>query len=224
MDKRDIQISKSIAYLLRHGAIKENLPIDQNGYIPLDLLLKHNRLKTHKCTHDDVLRIVSNNDKKRFVIKMIDNVECIAATQGHSIKIDPDSQVLVKIDLPLTHPLIHGTNKKGLSLILQSGYISKMQRNHIHLSPGVVGQDDNVISGMRKNSPILIYLDTTKLIERGTLFKSLNDVFLTADDIPLSLFEKIIIRGDKKNGKDEQMNKIIELLEKNKIDYEFQTL
>lgn len=223
MEKRDIQISKSLAYLLRHGALKEKLIMDSNGYIPLQQLLAHNRLKTHKCTHEDVMRIVANNDKKRFDIKLIDGVECVAATQGHSIKnIKPDENVLTLIskDTVLPHPLIHGTNMKGLELILQSGFISRMQRNHIHLSPGVVGQDTNVISGMRKNSPVLIYLNTKKLIETGALFKSLNEVFLTSENIPLSYFDHIIIRS-----KPESLPEVVETqLKNNKIEYQFKNI
>ncbi|CAL9729542.1 tRNA 2'-phosphotransferase [Monosporozyma unispora] len=223
MDKRDIHISKSLSYLLRHGAVKENLSIDSNGYIPLQQLLAHNRLKTHKCTHEDIMRIVQNNDKKRFNIKLIDGAECIAATQGHSIKnVHPDEKVLSLIskDTVLPHPLIHGTNMKGLEMILKTGFISKMQRNHIHLSPGVVGEDINVISGMRKNSPVLIYLNSSKLVERGTLSKSLNEVFLTPDNIPFSLFDHIVIRG-----KEDSLNEDIKTeLQNNKIEYQFKNI
>ena len=62
--KRDIQISKALSYLLRHGALKEGLPIDNNGFIPVSVLLRHNRLKSHKCTLEDIHRIVENNDKQ----------------------------------------------------------------------------------------------------------------------------------------------------------------
>lgn len=219
MDRRDIQISKSLSYLLRHAAVKENLPIDSNGYVQLALLLKHNRLKTHKCTHEDIIRVVTNNDKKRFHIKVIDGIEYIAATQGHSIKnIQPDGDILIKIPMgtKLAHPLIHGTTLKGLEMILQSGHISKMKRNHIHMSPGIVGEDLNVVSGMRKNSTVLIYINSDKLIERDNLFKSLNEVFLTSDDIPLSLFDHVVIRTNK--PVDEQ---ILQLLNSNNIEYIF---
>lgn len=222
MDKRDIHISKSLSYLLRHGAVKENLPIDSDGYIPLHLLLAHNRLKTHKCTHDDIMRVVSTNDKRRFCIKTIDGVECIAATQGHSIKnIHPNGNMLTQIEMgsTLNHPLIHGTNMKGLENILKSGYVSKMERNHIHLSPGVVGEDSNVISGMRKNSTVLIYINTIALVERGALFKSLNEVFLTPEDIPLSMFDHIVIRF---NG--ELKGEVKRLLEQNNIEYQFKNI
>lgn len=219
MEKRDIHISKSLSYLLRHGAIKENLPIDSNGYVQLSLLLTHNRLKTHKCTHEDIIRVIENNDKKRFDHRIIDGIEYIAATQGHSMQnIQPDENILIKIsqNTKLLHPLIHGTNMKGLEMILQSGYISKMKRNHIHLSPGIVDEDSNVISGMRKNSPVHIYINPDRLVERGNLFKSLNEVFLTSDDIPLSLFDKVVFRSNKLVSEE-----ILQILDANNIEYIF---
>lgn len=219
MEKRDIHISKSLSYLLRHGAIKENLPIDSNGYVQLSLLLTHNRLKTHKCTHEDIIRVIENNDKKRFDHRIIDGIEYIAATQGHSMQnIQPDENILIKIsqNTKLLHPLIHGTNMKGLEMILQSGYISKMKRNHIHLSPGIVDEDSNVISGMRKNSPVHIYINPDRLVERGNLFKSLNEVFLTSDDIPLSLFDKVVFRSNKLVSEE-----TLQILDVNNIEYIF---
>lgn len=208
-DRRDVQISKSLSYLLRHGALKERLPIDKNGYIPIGEVLKHNRLKTHKCSVEDIHRIVGENDKKRFHIKKetLQNgltQEFICATQGHSINtITPDREVLEEIrsrsELP--DKLVHGTSISNAVLILQSGFIKKMARNHVHLAPGVTGLDSQVISGMRYSSNVHIYLKTTQeLLDKIQLYKSLNDVYLTPDDVELSLFEKITIKPPKNSN------------------------
>lgn len=201
--KRDVQISKSLSYLLRHGAIKEKLPIDNNGYIQTEVLLKQNRLKTHKCTLEDIHRIVDKNDKQRFHLKMQigeagDTEEVICATQGHSIKtIQPDEKLLQQITdvAQLPDRLVHGTNITKVLLILQSGSIKKLSRNHIHLSPGVPGIDSQVISGMRYSSNVHIYLKCTQeLLNEVQMFKSLNNVYLTPNDIDICLFEKVTIR------------------------------
>lgn len=203
--KRDIQISKALSYLLRHGAQKEKLQMDTNGFIKLTDILTHNRLKTHHTTREDIIRIVEENNKKRFVLKKMPDlntdsavlIEYIAATQGHSIKLTPTDEMLTKIETNeiLSHPLIHGTNLKNLNLIIESGFISRMQRNHIHLSPGVVGEDSNVISGMRVKSTVLIFLRADKLIETGNLYKSKNNVFLISDNITLDCFDHIELRN-----------------------------
>lgn len=216
--KRDILISKALSYLLRHGAIKENLSIDNNGFISIEALLNHNRLKTHKCTREDIERIVANNDKKRFVIDYEKNT--IAATQGHSMKIKPDDSVLVPItqvsDLP--EKLIHGTNLKHCLLILESGKLLRMGRNHIHLSPGIVGKDSQVISGMRKNSNIFIYIKKDQdTLSHLQLFKSLNNVYLCGTDLSITDFEKVEIRTHEKS---DLVPEIIELLKQSSIPYE----
>ncbi|CCK72432.1 tRNA 2'-phosphotransferase KNAG_0K00640 [Huiozyma naganishii CBS 8797] len=193
--RRDVQISKALSYLLRHGAAKEKLPMDANGYVPVSAVLTHQRLKSHRCSHDDLVRVVECNEKQRFHLRNVAGVEEIAATQGHSLRLAPDESVLQRVTAPLDHPLIHGTNMGSLQLILQSGAVKRMRRNHIHLSRGVVGQDTAVVSGMRKNCQVLIYLKVSELVGRMPVYRSLNDVYLTAEDIPLDLFEKVVFRG-----------------------------
>ena len=220
-DKRDIQISKALSYLLRHAAVKEHLPIDSNGYVPIDTILNHNRLKTHRCTLDDLKRVVESNDKRRFVID--DSGTKIAATQGHSMSgIEPDSSMLTRVTLAseqLPESLIHGTNVKNTISILESGRLSKMRRNHVHLSSGVVGVDPGVVSGMRHSSTVYIYLKRDELLaagentnesERLNVFRSLNGVYLVDDSIPLKYFSKIAIK--KSAQRDSEYPKLIELL------------
>ncbi|SCU81491.1 LAMI_0B06458g1_1 [Lachancea mirantina] len=225
-DRRDTQISKSLAYLLRHGAIKEGLPIDVDGYVPIDVLLAHNRLKSQNATKLDVDRVVATNSKKRFHVKTVNNVGLICATQGHSIEqIVPTKSVLVPITDPqeLPEKLIHGTNVANCLVILETGYIKKMRRNHVHLAPGVTGIDDNVVSGMRNSSNVHIYLQRDTILEKATLFKSLNDVYLSVTDIPISLIEKVTIKakrgGDKDSKAPKKVQELTTLLEKMHIPY-----
>ncbi|SCU91404.1 LAFA_0F03554g1_1 [Lachancea sp. 'fantastica'] len=202
-NKRDIQISKALAYLLRHGAVKEGLPIDNNGYVSIDLLLRHNRLKSLHCTLQDVERVVANNAKKRFHIQAFqDGQTAICATQGHSLaQVTPSDEFLHKVCVQTELPskLVHGTSFSSLKLILQSGFLKKMRRNHIHLAAGVTGSDDNVVSGMRVSSNVFIYLKVKELCERLQVFRSLNNVYLTPEDIPIDLFQCVVLIGSEKS-------------------------
>lgn len=220
--KRDLQISKALSYLLRHGAEKEKLVIDNNGYIAVDTILQHNRLKTHKCTRQDLIRVVDNNEKKRFIID--EKNDMIAATQGHSIQLKPYDKILMPITNVDSLPakLVHGTNVKNCLAIVESGNLSKMKRNHIHLSIGIVGKDTNVVSGMRKNSTIYIYLKKDpETLSQLKLFKSLNDVYLCENDIDLKCFEKIEIKNNKKQlSENDDITKLIQLLKNKNIPYE----
>lgn len=216
--KRDIFLSKALTYLLRHAAVQENLTIDDNGFVSISQLLNHNRLKTHKCTREDIERVVTNSDKKRFVINHENNT--IAATQGHSIKLKPDKSVLLPIkqvsDLP--EKLIHGTNLKNCILILKSGSLLKMERNHIHLSPGIVGQDSQVISGMRTTSTVFIYIKKDQnTLSHLQLCKSLNDVYLCSNDIPITDFEKVEIRTHENRS---LVSELVKLLQESNVPYE----
>lgn len=196
-EKRDVAISKSLSYLLRHGAIKEKLNIDETGYINVKELLSHNRLKTNKATIDDIYRIVESNDKKRFTLMEKDSEIMICANQGHSIKSVNDSNLVELTKDSLPQEIYHGTYRKKLPAIVSSGGLSKMTRNHIHFASTI-----SDISGIRTSSNVLIYLNIEKCLESGIVFyKSTNNVILTAGNekgfVPLDLFGKVV---DAKNG------------------------
>jgi len=68
----DIQLSKSLSWVLRHAAPSVGLQLSPDGYVPLAeiLALHHPRFRTKdnkpKYTVEDVIRVVKNNDKQRF--------------------------------------------------------------------------------------------------------------------------------------------------------------
>ena len=47
MGSKDVQLSKALSYVLRHGAIKERLPIGPDAFIKLDLLLARPKFKAY---------------------------------------------------------------------------------------------------------------------------------------------------------------------------------
>jgi len=93
--------------------------------------------------------------------------------------------------------LIHGTYRKSWELIREEG-LSRMKRNHIHLARGIPGVDEGVISGMRKNCEVFIYVDGKACADDGVVFyKSDNGVVLTAgvDEsgiLPTKYFLKVV--------------------------------
>lgn len=186
--ERDIRISKALSYLLRHGAIKEKLNIDEYGYIGINEVLAHNRLKTYGATIEDIRRIVDDNDKQRFHIEN----EKICANQGHSIKVNEDGMELLTIE-NMPEEIYHGTYRKKLGLIINSGGLNKMTRNHIHFTSNC----NDSVSGIRKSANILIYIDILKCLDDGIIFyKSKNNVILSPGNdqgyIDVKYFKKII--------------------------------
>jgi len=94
--------------------------------------------------------------------------------------------------------IIHGTNAKAWALIAKDPKgLNRMKRNHIHFATGLIGEE-GVISGMRYNCSVLIYLDLEKALQDGVLFfKSENGVVLTEGVkgegyLPKEYFSKVV--------------------------------
>jgi 2'-phosphotransferase len=202
--QRDVRISKALSYLLRHGAEKEKLAIDEKGYVALNDILNHNRIKCNKATLEDIKRIVEDNDKKRFTI----SGDYICANQGHSLKVIDDSNLELLTKETIPQEVFHGTYKTKLGAIIQSGGLSKMNRNHIHFTSTELSN----ISGIRKTANVLIYLDVNKCLQQNIeFFKSKNDVILSAGDengfIRYELFDRVI---DTKTGQKIDITKYLD--------------
>lgn len=76
-DDPDVQLSKSLSWLLRHTAPSLGLHPTPDGYLPVDdiLSLNHARFKNGrhpKYTVQDVMRVVENSDKQRFRLEYKD--------------------------------------------------------------------------------------------------------------------------------------------------------
>lgn len=187
-----MNVSKTMSYLLRHGATKENIAIRKDGYVLVDDLLKHKNLKNANV--DMIKQIVENDKKTRYNLKTENNKLYIRANQGHSIIID--DLELEKINKnSLVTDCIHGTYYEAWKIIKNNG-LSKMGRNHIHFAMGLPGSS-NVISGMRSSCEVIIYMDVNKCLDDGIeLFKSKNGVLLSSGNqygfILPKYFEKVI--------------------------------
>lgn len=189
-EKREYLISKSLSYLLRHAAIKEKLPIDAQGWVPVSAVLRNNRLKSLRASQQDIERIVESNDKQRFKLKMEGDATFICANQGHTLtQITPDLELLTVASMPKN--VYHGTFVNKLPLIEKQG-LKRMARNHIHMTSDAEWS----VLGIRKSCTVLIYIDTTKCIDDGLEFwRSANGVILCAGDakgyIPPKYFKRI---------------------------------
>lgn len=105
------QLSRALAYFLRHGADKEGLSMRPDGYIALDDVLDRPRVKSVNMAEEpgekrrpaleDIQQIVDTNDKKRFEL-LFDGTWLVRAVQGHSL-----SQVVELSHTPLTLTNLH---------------------------------------------------------------------------------------------------------------------
>ncbi|KAJ4362029.1 tRNA 2'-phosphotransferase [Neocucurbitaria cava] len=144
----------------------------------------------------------------------------IRANQGHSIKVDAEGLLdpITEEAGNIPETVVHGTDEPAWRLILKSGGLRRMGRNHIHFASGLPAgfkslesstgsTEENtaapVISGMRKNSSILIYIDISAALAAGIkFFKSENGVILTEGNeqgfLPYEFFKRVESR--KKDG------------------------
>lgn len=189
---RPVQVSKKIAWLLRHGAEKEHLTLDSAGFANVHDVLENRNLKSLKVTFDELRACVRENDKQRFTLKLKsksadtkDDDEnenenenesqnpsdyLIRANQGHSLK-------KVIQDQELLHPIIaaeennipamaiHGTTKNAWKLIVASGGLKPMGRNHIHFAPGLPAGFDKDNKSSEATTSTTTTTTTTMMID-----------------------------------------------------------
>lgn len=168
-------ISKFISLVLRHKPDVIGIELDKSGWADLRELI--DRSNAHRpnmaMTMENVLDVVENNDKKRFVIS--EDGTRIRAAQGHSI----DVELELKKSIP-PFKLYHGTVERFLDAIKGKG-LMKMNRHHVHLS------NDSATAtnvGSRRGKPIVLEINARAMSADGYAFYlSDNGVWLT-DHVP----------------------------------------
>ena len=212
---RLLKLSRAVTKVLRHDALKLGLTVRCDGYISLEAVLdalsesgggKRARVKARPSVAS-VRAMVAQCPKQRTSLSSsaagMGGVLHIRANQGHSFPpgtLD-DAQLLVRItrcaDIPL---VVHGTTFKAWISIQASGGLSRMKRNHVHFACGLPGAS-GVISGMRRASEVLVYVDADAAMRGGLVFyRSANGVILTAGDsrgcVPLAFVSRAVRASD----------------------------
>jgi 2'-phosphotransferase len=156
------------------------------------------RLKSLHVTFDDIRAATTDNSKQRFSMKPNPALNpppgpksespsdwVIRANQGHSIAVD-SAALLTPISIEagnVPDVVVHGTYFGVYQAILDSGGLKRMNRNHIHFSTGLPGGKQGVISGMRNDAELLIYVDIKRsLADGGVWWISENGVVLMEGD------------------------------------------
>ena len=216
----DVQLSKLMSKLLRHKAKEYDVPIDTDGWVLLTDAIAHvNRREAELAlesepprepctwTEEHVHAMVGLNDKQRFELReqpTAGGVYQIRAAQGHSMKqVGEQIGTLITFDSETKEAsvpfAVHGTTITALRQILAQG-LHKMERHHIHLAKGLLGEEA-VISGMRHDCAVYIWVDISSALEHGIrFFESTNGVILCEGDengyLPPRFFSSVIeLRG-----------------------------
>lgn len=184
-DKEMIRLSKNMTQLLRHGAVKAGINMDERGFVKVDDLLKLPRFNRYSL--DEIIEVVETNTKQRFTLENREKnsgagaIEAgnwyVRANQGHSgevMELLDFTKMLRKITDPSELPVcMHGTYRKCVPSIMKQG-LSRMSRHAVHMATS-----RDAKSGMRRSCNTIIYIDVPKAMEEGLEFyESDNGVIL----------------------------------------------
>lgn len=130
----------------------------------------------------------------------------IRANQGHSIAVAAEGLnqpiTLEKGNVPAV--AVHGTYFAFWPAILESGGLRPMGRNQVHLATGVpetAPDAPRVVSGMRRDAELLIYVDVERSLRDDAMkwWISDNGVVLTEGDkdglVPTTYFKEVVGRS-----------------------------
>lgn len=179
MDSKELKNkSRYLSLLLRHKPEKENLFLDEKGYVQVSELLSKLNLSMNELEW-----IVDNNDKKRFSFN--ENKTKLKANQGHSINIQLELKKIVPPNI-----LFHGTTISNQNFIMKSG-LKKMSRHHVHLTDNQATAHDVGIRYAKYNNKVwIVVVDAMKMYNDGyEFFKTENNVYLT-DHVPCNYIIK----------------------------------
>ncbi|XP_032819970.1 tRNA 2'-phosphotransferase 1 isoform X1 [Petromyzon marinus] len=192
----DVRLSKTLSYALRHGAHRLGLHMGSDGFVDVQELLAQRSLAGYE--EADLRRVVESNDKQRFALRAHPTTGSlqIRANQGHSLQVEElDLQPITLHGSDLPECAVHGTFARHWPSILRDG-LSRRGRAHIHMAPGEPGAE-GVISGMRGNCEIAIYIDIEKALQDGIPFyRSANGVILSSGNaqgvLPRQYFQRVM--------------------------------
>ena len=166
------QVEKTITWLLRHGAIEEKVPINEEGFININNLINWLKKKNISLQLEDINKIVAADKKSRYLVK--DNM--IRANQGHSMKLKIQMDKFEQKN----SQLVHATYYNNMESIEKSG-LKSMSRNDVHLIN--IDSKNNKFKMIRQDTDLYVFVNGNGL----DLKESTNGVILTSFVPPKNL-------------------------------------
>ena len=168
-------LSRTISHALRHEPWLYELELDEEGWVPLDLLieaLRAERPAWATLTATDIERMIDQSEKKRHEM----NDGRIRAFYGHSV---PQRLQLAQEKPPAI--LYHGTAPATAETIRTEG-LKPMGRQYVHLS---ADPETALKVGSRKaKEPVILKIASGLAHDEGTPFYHGNEMVWLADSVP----------------------------------------
>lgn len=158
--------SRGLALVLRH---RPPPGMRDDGFVLVDEARAH--IYRHP-SEAQIARIVATSSKKRFELKEIQGQKWIRAVQGHSLPVQGVLHLMHFAEIPAV--AAHGTQRCHLESIFELGLLpgsprviaQGQQREHVHMclyDPA----DVRTTSGVRKNTEVLVWIDTPAMGTRS---------------------------------------------------------
>ncbi|UJR80473.1 RNA 2'-phosphotransferase [Sandaracinus amylolyticus] len=147
-----VQLSKRLAWALRHRPDALGITLDPAGWTDVDGLLD-----ALVITREQLDAVLAMPGKRRFELEG----SRIRALHGHSVAVD--------VDHPASAPpeiLFHGTIRARLASIRAKGLVAGARR-HVHLAET---REEAIEVGARRGPPIVIEVRAAVLHARGVRF------------------------------------------------------
>jgi len=161
------ELSRTLSYLLRHGANEAGLTMDAAGWVPVHELMRH-----LDVTHADLEAAVRSNTKGRLELR----TERIRCCQGHSTAGTPVTVEALEASwraYDREGSVWHGTHLDVIEPISREGILPQ-QRTHVHLAPTL---DSHV--GKRGHIHVALEVSIERLRTAGIdVFEAGNGVVL----------------------------------------------
>jgi len=168
--------SKYLSYLLRHKPEEAKCTLDNDGYVDVKTLLENT---------DFTMELLEELVEKDTRYALSHDKTKIKAFHGHSKRFG----INYKVDNDTPPVLYHGTSVKNYELIKQTGMIKSMSRQNVHLSGS---EEQAKLIGKRHGNPIVLFIDSERMLKDGFVFcKSEDNVYLTSD-IPIKYIIKVV--------------------------------
>ncbi|QNK69762.1 RNA 2'-phosphotransferase [Variovorax sp. PAMC26660] len=163
-------VSKFIAYVLRHAPESVGLRLDAEGWADIDALVAGAVAGGRRLTRPDVVLASTSGAKKRY--ELSGDGQRIRALQGHST---PQVSRSFEAGVPPDR-LFHGTATRFLDAIRAQGLLPGT-RQHVHLS---ADEATAVQVGQRHGRAHVLRVDAGRMHALGHVFhRAENGVWLT---------------------------------------------
>ncbi|MBN8613583.1 MAG: RNA 2'-phosphotransferase [Deltaproteobacteria bacterium] len=162
------ETSRTLSYLLRHGANEAGLSMDAAGWVPVEEITRRLSL-----TRAELERAVASNTKSRLELRA-DRIRCC---QGHSMAGTPVTHEALEASWRVYEGddrVVHGTFVEAVASIAKEG-IRPIERTHVHLAPAA---ESHV--GKRANVHVMLGVSVERVRACGVeVFEAGNGVILT---------------------------------------------